>query len=214
MHIVLDANIIIRDGFGSSGDFRLLLSTLGILQHNLYVPKLVIEEVVSEFERACDGRVQRITGDLGWLSRYLDIQLPSPIVALDKRMKAGLFRNRLIEQFNIPNCSIVGYPDTLHEDLVKRATTRRKPFNQNGVGYRDSLIWETTLSLATRLDTQIVLLSENTNDFGDDERELHPDLIEDLAERELPRDKVILISSLEDFVNAYIDPSLSRGNME
>jgi len=110
--------------------------------------------------------------------------------------------------------SIIGYPDTPHEDLVKRAMARRKPFNENGVGYRDSLIWETTLSLATRLDTQVILLSKNTNDFGDDERELHPDLIEDLADLELPRDKVILVSSLEDFVNAYIDPILSRGNLE
>ena len=214
MHIVSDANIIIAEGFGNSAQFRLLLNTLDTLQHNLYIPELVIEEVASRFERAYDRRIQRVTDDVEWLSRHLGLALPSPIVMLDKRMKAGLFRNRLIERFNIPNCSIIGYPDTLHEDLVKRATARRKPFNQNGVGYRDSLIWETTLSLATRLDTQIVLLSENINDFGDEDKELHPDLIEDLSARELPRDKVILVSSLDDFVNAYIDPILSRGDWE
>ena len=214
MHIVVDANVIIAEGFGNSAQFRLLLNTLDILQHKLYVPKLVIEEVASRFERTYDSRKQRVMDDLVWLSRHLGLDLPSPIVTLDKRVKAGLFRNRLGEQFNIPNCIITGYPDTPHEDLVKRATARRKPFKQNGVGYRDSLIWETTLSLATRLDTQIVLLSGNTNDFGNEMGELHPDLIEDLVGRELPRDKVILESSLEDFVNTYIDPSLSRGSLE
>ena len=214
MHIVSDADIIIAEGYGNSAQFRLLLNTLGILQHNLYIPELVIAEVVSRFKRTYDRRRQRITDEVEWLSRHLDLDLPSPIAMLDKRMKAELFRNRLIERFKNPNCSIIGYPDTPHEDLVKRATARRKPFNENGVGYRDSLIWETTLSLAIGSDTQVVLLSKNTNDFGDGERELHPDLIEDLADLELPRDKVILVSSLEDFVNAYIDPILSRGNLE
>ena len=214
MHIVLDANIVIREGFGNSGDFRLLLSTLDVLQHNLYVPQLVIEEVLSEFERARDRRARRVTNDLAWLSRHLGLDLPSPIAAPDKRIRAGLFRNRLIAQFNSPNCSIIGYPDTPHEDLVKRATTRRKPFNQNGAGYRDSLIWETTLSLATELNTQVALLSGNTNDFWDERGTLHQDLIEDLVDRKLPRDKVILVSSLEDFVNTYIDPVLTRGTSE
>ena len=214
MHIIPDANIIIAEGYGDSGDFRLLLSTLGVLQYELSVPKLVTEEVVASFARAYDKRLQRVKDDLDWLSRHSGLDLPSPIVTLDKRIRAGLFRNRLIERLDIPNCSIIGYPDTPHEDLVKRATTRRKPFNQNGVGYRDSLIWETTLSLATRLDTQVVLLSENTRDFGDDGGGLHQDLVEDLVDRGLPRDKVVLISSLEEFINSHIDPILTGGDLE
>ena len=209
MHIVPDANIIIAEGYGDSSEFRLLLSTLEILQYRLYVPKLVIEEVVASFARTYDSRKQRVEDGLDWLSRHSGLELPSPIVTIDKRIRAGLFRNRLIERFNIPNCSIIGYPDTLHEALVKRATLRRKPFNPSGAGYRDSLIWETTLSLATESNNQVMLLSGNTNDFGDEEGGLHQDLIEDLVECGLPSDKVILVSSFNDFVNTYIDPIMS-----
>ena len=49
MHIVVDANIIIGTGYGRNHQFRELLSTLEDLQHDLCVPKVVVEEVVGNF---------------------------------------------------------------------------------------------------------------------------------------------------------------------
>ena len=54
MHIVIDSNIIVAERFGMSVQFRELLSTLTIAKHTLYVPKPVIEEVVSKFSQIFD----------------------------------------------------------------------------------------------------------------------------------------------------------------
>ena len=35
------------------------------------------------------------------------------------------------------------YADISHADIVTRDLKRRKPFQQNGKGYRDTLLWET-----------------------------------------------------------------------
>ena len=119
-------------------------------------------------------------------------------------------RTRLEKQFESEYCAILDYPDTPHEDLARRATTRRKPYKPSGEGYRDSLIWETTLSLATNVDAQVVLLSENTKDFGDGDGNLHPQLIEDMVGRNLSEDKIILISSLSEFMDKHVTPALQK----
>ena len=202
MHIVLDANIIVREGFGNNLQFRTLISTLEVSGHNLYVPKLVIEEVVAEFERVFEE------GTRGFriLSRRLRITLPASVDALDKESESAQFRGRLVAQFDVPNCTILDYPETSHEELVRRATARERPFNEKGTGYRDALIWESVLELATDVDSEVVLLS-NDNDFRGGGSGLHNDLVSQLDSRGLSRDRVILIRSLKNFMDTYVRPT-------
>ena len=210
MHIVPDANIIIEEGYGSSGRFRLLLFTLEILQHNMYVPKLVIEEVVARFERAYHRDSQRVEDILERFSRFLGAELPSPLTALDKRLQAGLFRSRLNTMFDSPNCSILEYPSTSHAELTRRASRRIKPFSESGSGYRDALIWESALKLATDGIKPLAFIS-NDNAFCDtNSGKLHSDLVNDLRSRGLSENDVILARSVEEFFNAYIRPTISE----
>ena len=211
MHIVLDANIIIAEGFGNSGSFRALLSTLDDLQYNLYVPKLVIEEVVARFERRLERETQNVVDGLKKLSSHLGRELASPIDALDIGEESAQFRRGLETQLDIPNCSVLEYPDTLHEELVKRATTRRKPFNESGSGYRDALIWESVLRLATTTSSQVALVTADKAFYHAEKRNiLHSDLVDDLDTLGLHRDKIILVRSLGDFFSAYIQPNMSE----
>lgn len=208
MHIIPDANIIIKEGFGNNRRFQTLLSTLEVSGNHLYVPSLVVEEVVAEFGRVFDEGVRGIR----ILSRRLRIDLPASVDALDRQSESAQFRNRLLAQFNAPNCTILGYPETSHEDLVMRATAREKPFDQNGTGYRDALIWESVLDLVDNVDSEVVLLS-NDDDFHGSGGRLHSDLIRQLEGRGLSGDSVILFRALDIFFN-YIRPSLPEGNLE
>lgn len=210
MYIVLDSNIIIGAGYGNSAQFRLLLDTLDALQNTLCVPKVVLEEVVAHFGRTYDRDYQKAAAGIDKLSALLGKALPSPVGVIDKMSETISLRTRLEKQFESEYCAILDYPDTPHEDLARRATTRRKPYKPSGEGYRDSLIWETTLSLATNVDAQVVLLSENTKDFGDGDGNLHPQLIEDMVGRNLSEDKIILISSLSEFMDKHVTPALQQ----
>ena len=69
------------------------------------------------------------------------------------------------------------------------------------------MIWDTTVELATRTEEQVILLTAD-KDFSDSSGQLHPDLLRDLTERELPDDRVILVRSLGEFVDKYVRPTL------
>ncbi len=213
MHIVLDANIIIAEGYGDSDQFQILLSNLDNLHHRLYVPQSVIEEVVAKFERDYDEDTREISRRMRNLSWRLNRRLPSPIDGLDGENESTLFRRRLEERFSGSNCMILGYPDISHEELVRRASARVKPFNEEGAGYRDTLIWESVLGLAAEVDSDVILLS-NDRDFRRKRGGLHSDLVSQLRSHGLPRNKVKLVSSLRDFVATYIRPSLPEGTLE
>ena len=210
MYIVIDSNVIIEANYGRGADFHLLVDNLADLQHTLCVPKIVIEEVVAHFERTLDSKFQKAVNGIRELSGLLEKSLPSSIDALDKANETQSLRHALETRFQDTDCRILDYPEVEHEDLAKRATTRRKPFKSSGEGYRDSLIWETTLSLATDVSSQVVLLSKNTNDFEGTEGKLHQQLMEDMTDRELSEDKIILVPSLSQFVNDHVTPALPR----
>ena len=210
MHIIPDANIIIAEGYGDSEQFRMLLSGLERLQYNLYVSKPVFEEVVAKFVRDFDEDTREIRRRIRNLSWRLDRGLPSPIDGLDKENEVALFRRRLEARFSASNRRILEYPDISHEELVKRAAMRVRPFNESGAGYRDALIWEVVLNLAESVDSQVALISSD-NDFRNRRGELHSDLVDELASRGLPRDKVILASSVTNFSRTHIDPHIQEG---
>ena len=200
VHIVVDANIIIGTGYGSNHQFRELLSTLEDLPHDLCIPKVVIEEVIGKFSRDFDDDAREIRSRLRDLSRRLGKDLSSTVNDLDKANEVSSFRERLEAQFD----RILDYPDTRHELLVRRATTRIRPFDEEGDGYRDALIWETVLILAeeddsSEDDAKVVLIS-NDNDFRNQKRELHNDLSSQIEERGLSLDRVILFSTLGEFI--------------
>ena len=210
MHIVSDANIIIVEGYGDSEHFRTLLSGLDRLQYNFYVPKSVFEEIVAKFERDFDEDTREIRRRIRNLSWRLDRRLSSPIEGLDKENEVALFRRRMEARFSASNRRILEYPDISHEELVRRAAARIRPFSESGAGYRDALIWETVLNLAESVDSQVALISSD-NDFRNRSGELHSDLVNELASRGLPQDKVILASSVTNFSETYIDPHFQEG---
>ena len=212
MHVIVDSNIIIRERFGLSVQFRELLSTLSVGQHRLYVSKVVIEEAVAEFERVFDKSVREVQGGFKTLSGRLGIDVHSNVQLVpDKGEMTTALRKRLEKSFFAPLCSVLEYPNTSHELLVKRASARRKPFKESGSGYRDSLIWETTLNLASKVEADVALISNNSRDFGDENvaGNLHPSLIEDMGIRGLSKGKIVLYSSISDFMKDHVSPILA-----
>ena len=99
--------------------------------------------------------------------------------------------------------SVLAYPNVTHEELVEWAIQRRKPFDQNGSGYRDSLIWKSAVALATTVDGQVVLLACD-GDFKDSDDNLAENLRTDLVNRGLEEDKVVLVRSAKEFVDVHI----------
>ena len=206
MHVVLDANTIISEGFGDSARFRLFLTTRSAAGYTICVPASVIEEVVGGFRRVIERELTRVEDGLGILSRRLAKPLLSPITSVDIESEASYFRDRLESQLKEHASTILEYPSTLHHELVKRAVARIKPFDEKGSGYRDALIWESVLDLLDKVNGQVVLISSD-RDFGD-KGTLDPDLADELSDRGQDEGKVILVSSLLGFIDIHVRPKL------
>ena len=207
MQVVLDANIIVSEGFGNSALFRFFLSSSELTGYRAFVPKPVIEEVVGQYRQRLDSGIKKVETETKKLSDLLNRPLLLPTA--DLQQEVTRFTNELELMLIESNCTLLDYPDIPHEDIVWRAIARRRPFDNKGSGYRDTLVWQSVLDLADRADSRVALLAAD-KDFQDEEGTLHPDLGEDLENRGQSKDKVLLVNSLLDFVDTYIRPNLKR----
>lgn len=97
--------------------------------------------------------------------------------------KVSNYAGSLLSALQDAGVEILPAPEVPHIEVVSRSVSRRRPCNQNGDGYRDTLLWLTVLKLAQdQPDEEIVFIS-NDNDFRDENKTgFHPDLLDDLSE--------------------------------
>lgn len=156
--IVLDTNQLVRDFTCTSLPFQLLDHRAGPPWFAMHVPAVVVEETVArytaELAKACKlaSVPERERNRLG-----LDSLGP---------LDPEAYREYLIERFDWRLAiTVLPWSSVPHEDLVKRAVARTPPFNSNGNGYRDALIWSDVLELA-RSGRDVVLISADNKAFA------------------------------------------------
>ena len=204
MHIVLDSEAIRHADFGNSNLFRFLERSASLLGYQIHVPALVIDEVTAQIEEELqDAKQQAARSSRRW-GRMLDRPLESSMDGLEPREGASLLRKKL-EAYD----SVLPYPEATHQELALRAIHRRRPFNDKGSGYRDSLIWESVMHSAATVDDQVILLCQD-NDFSRDKVNLDEELKVDMVERGLEENKVVLVQTVQDFVAIFIRPQLKQ----
>ena len=209
MHIFLDANSIIEQGYGTFPETTELLSIAGARGHQIHVPQVALEEVVAYFSRTLSDKISAVRGQIGELSKFLGRELDYPINPADLHDETRQFREQLQNRLAVANVNIPQYPANSHEQIVNRATSRRRPFDQEGSGYRDTLLWFNILELTDELDGQIILVSRD-KDFRGSSGSLHNDLVEELTSNGQPSDRVVLTYSIKDLMNQHVHPSVQN----
>lgn len=210
MHILLDTNPIVSDGFGSSANFNWLLGMAHGHGITVYVPRIVLDEVVGRFAKDLSDRVGEANAELAIISRRIARKLVTLDSFLDVNEEVESFRSAFSTQLVEAGVAVPEYPIASHRDVTDRAIYRRKPFRDSGAGYRDTLIWLTVLELADQVEDNIVLVTNNTHDFGDGPTRLHGQLQEDLENRGHDRDKVTLVNSITEVVQQFVGPYLRQ----
>lgn len=160
--VVLDSNELARDFALVSLRYQLLTHTIGRPWFKVTVPEVVVEETIANYDRAM--RKVRDGVDLpGRERRRLGLHVFGPL-------STAAYRDYLIERFDERlGIDVLTWPEISHEELVRRAVNRIPPFNSNGGGYRDSLVWANVLDLARR-GHEVVLVSSDKAFAGDDGR--------------------------------------------
>lgn len=188
--VVLDANVIQQDWLCTGLRFGLLRHSRFYPPLAVYVPAVVLEELVANHDRevqqtllasaAADRKLRRLGVEAG----------PGNVIGFD-------YRQYLLQRFDeVLAITVLDWPTVDHAALVARAVSRTAPFDSKGGGYRDALVWADAVGLAA--SGQEVCLVTQDRAFGTS-GVLHPDLA---AEADALPGKIVLV---DDFGTWLLD---------
>jgi|ERR1700722_15783294 len=206
MKIILDSTAYRADFLLKGNAFQILLPALERIGASIILPEVVLEEVVNGYREELSKyqtSIQKLNRD----ARRLGLNEPG-LEFSDEMVSTELarYKKQLVTTLK---AEIPEIPNTPHPDFVKRALARRKPFNENGAGYRDALIWETVLRVLERSSTTDCFVTANTRDFcrGD---ALHSDLLQDVEQRGIPANRLMFFPSVDKLNAALVLPKLEH----
>ena len=183
MLVLLDATAIMSDPTCGGISWRVLANAASAWNVQVYVPEVVLIEAIAGYQRRV---AEAAVGLTRWAGRHVG---PLGLAEAHETFERGLadaassYPARLRESLEALKATVLEPPEVAHLTLVERAASRRRPCDNQGDGYRDTLNWLTVVSLASQYpDQEIIWVSDNTQDFGtEDGSELHEDLVADLA---------------------------------
>lgn len=201
--IVLDTTAFYADPNRRRIAWRVLEALAEDGEIEVLVPEIVIRETVNH-------RRSHLT-DLMGTRRKLEKQL----AGFDIDVELPTINEQVIERYEADlraAARLMGRVDPIsqidHDGLIDRAVGKRKPFNENGAGYRDALIWESVVGAAA--DGDVTFVTDNHRDFcasaelKDGYRQLHQDLVEHLESRGIDAGTV-RVGSLDAIIAEYVD---------
>jgi hypothetical protein len=191
----------------SGASFRILKDGAHLIPAEIYVPEVVIDEVVNRYREDVAETIEtheKATNALRKLLPEISAKLQvSPVNPTEMGVK---YQAWFLNELKLLRVKVLPYPKVSHKDVVARDLLRRSPFKRNGSGYRDCLIWESIRDLARCSTDKIVLISANKRDFGGES--LSDDLTKDVPSP----DRLQIQPSLRQFVESEITPKLELAN--
>ncbi|WP_419811389.1 PIN domain-containing protein [Bacterioplanoides sp.] len=208
-YVVFDANIIIQDFWLSSSSFQYLIQH-HFLGHSPVIPYVAFQEAKAHFKRRAEELFNNVgpegtrsKGNIERLERLLNRKInPKKEINIDAACeKWSKFISQTLEEFNgrvLP--SIESSPQTF-DMIIERSINRIRPFSNGDRGFRDTIIWLSTLQLSKPLD-YVSFITKNVNDFFDkDCNEIHSDIKNDI-EKSIGKEKTVLIhKSIDEFIS-------------
>lgn len=203
-HIIIDTNVVHLDYQLTGVRITGLCSSCERLNHRVFIPEVVIDEMVKQYRDEVNECTEQINNALNKLKkRNVQIQLQS----IDSALITSGYERKLRDRINILGIHVIPYPKTTHKEMVARELNRRKPFKDSTKGYRDSLIWESIKEYCKQVPKRddIVFLTENSDDFASkDKKTFHPDLIEDCVNAGIDQDHIQLVTGVYKYVENEI----------
>jgi predicted nucleic acid-binding protein len=210
MQVVLDSSVIVEGDWNlAQNAAQALLGACGRGVVELFVPQVVVNEVISAYQEREEGRLEKLNRARADLRKMRGSRADSGDLEGDLSAKPG-YITHLTQTIKAAGGEILDFPDVGHRELVERALQRHPPFDSSGQrGYRDALIWHNVLDVA-RSGNMVVFVT-NDSDFRETEggNTLHRRLAKDLQQRGIDPDRVSLAASIAEVVEQVLEPAES-----
>ncbi len=213
MIIIYDSNIVCSNFYMRGPSFE-MINRVG----TVVWCQIVIDEVLNKYREKLDEQLKRTRKEVNELNRMIDTNIDLTFEGMAD-LEYEKYKS-FLEMIIIEGGAVIPekYPDDTHEEVVRRALERKKPFKEDGsTGYRDYLVWLTCLNVAEEYpDDEIHFISSNTRDFADvsDREKLHPDLLQDLQERNINETRFHFWNSIKSFVDKHVKACVEQIDKE
>lgn len=204
-HIIIDTNVIHLDFKLNKARIVTLCNTSTILGHEIFIPEVVIDEIVKQYDEKAEEYINSFNKALKKLSELST----SPITQtpIDAKGFISNYRNELNNRIKQLGIGIIPYPNTGHKIMVARELGKKKPFKDSTKGYRDALIWDSVMEHTQKYSSNcgIIFLTANSKDFADkNKKDLHADLIADCVSNGIPTTSIRLVTDIQNFIDNEI----------
>lgn len=201
--IVIDANVLCADFWLKSAPIVALLDQSRHGVRIVVVPEAVVREVVGSFRRSVleakaellrtQRKLQRQGIALGLDIENWAIKELSNVAAYDRWLRRALAE---------ADVTMLDHKEDALLRLVDRAIDRLAPFNADGHGFRDAMVWETVLYF---LEPGPVVLLSNDNVFANGKGSLSEALRNEVVALTGDPDRVELVRSAHAYVLKFAD---------
>lgn len=202
----LDANALAADYRLRSPSMRILLRRNQDDLDTVIIPTVVLAEAVSTYGRQYREAMTVLKKGVRQLARLRtdleDFGLPEQ---LDELGSPDGYEAWLVDRLAEHEVTFREPPKDVIPGLIRRATDRTAPFDSNGNGFRDALVWMTFLDylVGTHPAGEVAFISNDLRAFWTD-KGLHRDLVLELQAAGIPSGQVTIYDSVPGFVTSRI----------
>ena len=182
--LVIDANAVVHGSWGlTSPVWRVSLyqARSGLVQ--VIVPEVVVREIVGRYESELRSRTSKADRSIRALEELTGTESHPLVIDVENAVRE--YEDRLRSTLSLAGVFVPPLPQVDLSRLVDRAIGRKRPFDDAGSGFRDSLLWETVIGAALENPlSEVVLISNDARAFkASESSDLHADLLDDLSSR-------------------------------
>jgi rRNA-processing protein FCF1 len=217
--IVPDSNAFHGGRWLSSFAGQNLINLAAAGKCQVTVPQVVVDELERQYRETLTKQRDEAKTALRAVRSLVDID--DIIAKFDQVLREIVTeRDALLARVGI---RAVPVPENITRDLVQRDLGRRRPFTETegtkrtSFGFRDAVIWETLLDTAmmTGSEDTVFFVTRDTGFLAKNQvdRRLHSDLVRDLEDRGIDKDRVVVIDALPNVVEA-INTSVAEAAAE
>lgn len=170
--VIIDSNFLIRDYKLSSYFIKKLIKTKKFYCVQVCIPEIVYDECIGNYEHTVIDNKAALNQAA---DKFNAIGLEGDLINkknINKKLDSYIkkYQTNLKNFIKLNDISLLKYPKTSHQDIVKRIYKRAKPFTDNSTrekGYKDFLIVESIRVYQEELKVGegIILLTDNLKDF-------------------------------------------------
>jgi len=204
--IVLDSNAIHSDPWLTSIPGKKLIQMAEDGACVVVYPQVVVGELRRQRREAAERAYDQAAKGVGDMAKAgVDVSK----TALDLTASFGMITINIDAAFDAVlakgNIVAVPVPAVTVADLLERDLARRRPFmeievqqKKKSVGFRDVLIWETVLALLVPDSghDRLMFVTADKGFLSDDSKALHEDLLQDLDDRSIARDRIVSVKNI------------------